>query len=160
MPCRSADIVCRLRACLNHVRHQSASCPPIALKVAHWTALRLPFGLERPVGCAGGASYAGSRHGRRPPGDHCRRANLTRARRRPLACSHEIPEQGIAPPPAYSSAESGKTLGHSNSPYFPVFRHAGSSPGRGLPPAPGERRFLCGLCKSKLVEVKSNRCPE
>jgi hypothetical protein len=34
---------------------------------------------------------------------------LTRAGALPLPCSHEIPEQGISPPSAYSSAESGKT---------------------------------------------------
>jgi hypothetical protein len=33
-------------------------------------------------------------------------------------------------------------LGHSNSPYSPVSGHAGLSPGRGLPPAPGDRRLL------------------
>jgi hypothetical protein len=33
-----------------------------------------------------------------------------------------------------------QVLGHSNSPYPPVSGHAGTSPGRWRPPAPGDRR--------------------
>ena len=33
-------------------------------------------------------------------------------------------------------------LGHSNSPYFSVSGYGGSSPGRGLLPAPGDRRIF------------------
>ena len=36
-------------------------------------------------------------------------------------------------------------LGHSNSPYAPISGHARTSPGRRLPPAPGDRRFPCSL---------------
>jgi hypothetical protein len=52
-----------------------------------------------------------SRRGWRPrprPWGHSRQARLTRAGACPLPCSHEIPEQGISPPPVYSSAEPGK----------------------------------------------------
>ena len=76
-------------------------------------------------------------------------ARLTRAGARPLPWPHELPDPGISHQFSSSSPYSGKShrfpgssLGHSNSPYSPVSGHAGLSPGRGLPPAPGDRRLL------------------
>ena len=53
----------------------------------------------------------------------------------------------IPPPDSENSAVSrhglfDAVLGHSNSPYSPVSGHAGLSPGRGLPPVPGDRWFV------------------
>ena len=86
---------------------------------------------------------------------------LTRAGRRPVVWPHEIPDSGISHRSAGSGPRSGTeagdispvfaalehaagdfttlgtNLGHSNSPYSPVSGHAGTSPGRKLPPAPG-----------------------
>jgi hypothetical protein len=56
---------------------------------------------------ARGSHARGWRLRPRPSGS-TRRARLTRAGARPLARAHEIPGQGISPPSAYSSAESGK----------------------------------------------------
>jgi len=58
------------------------------------------------------------------PWGRSRQPRLTQAGALPLSCSHEILEQGISPPSAYSSAESGKTrelLG--SSPPSDIARH-------------------------------------
>jgi hypothetical protein len=55
-----------------------------------------------------------AQHHRQVPRSHCRYARsasgtwLTRAGARPLCSTHEIPDPGISPPPAYSSAELGE----------------------------------------------------
>jgi hypothetical protein len=64
-----------------------------------------------------------------------------------LLLLHDFPDPGKFPVHGGSSP-----LGHMNSPYPSVSGHAGSSPARRLPPAPGDRRSeLClpswsGLC--------------
>jgi hypothetical protein len=102
-----------------------------------------PFGMKalfqeircvRPLASTGASSSARPKGVDGAGGETTRREVLEHAGPGLVAWRHDFPESGRF------HRHGGSSLGHSKTPWPPVSGHAGTSPGRRLPPAPGYRR--------------------